>query len=380
MGPDRRRRGLPRAACAVLLGALGLAAGASPAGAGGDLCDRFEPAEVGGAIAERRVVELSGLAGSRAHPGALWGHNDSGGAAELYAVGEDGTNLGAYPLEGVDARDWEDMAAGPGPDGTGAFLYVGDIGDNDAERESLLVHRVPEPAASPAPPGAPLAAVETIELRYPTGPADAEALLIDPRTGDLVIVTKSLAGASTVLSAPAADLVDGAQVEMRVEGPRRVPDPPEPALGLPATMVTAGDVSPDGSIVLLRTYGSVLAFERGGDQSLAEALLGEPCFAPQVGEPQGEAIAFTGDGSAYVTASEGTGVPIHRFAVEAPPTTTTTGAPTEDTLPTEGTTEDEDDDDELDVAPVLVVVAVVLLVVGAGVFVLARRRRGSVAG
>jgi hypothetical protein len=139
-------------------------------------------------------------------------------------------------------------------------------------------------------------------------------------------------------------------------------------------LVTGGDVSPDGAIVLLRTYGSVLAFPRADDQSVAEALLGEPCFAPQEEEPQGEAVAFTGDGTAYVTMSEGTGVPVHRVGLTAPAVTTTTTAATTTTQPPEPS---DDASDDSPTAIVLVVGAGVLVALGAAALVWSRRGRAS---
>ena len=338
-------------------------------------CTGLEPGGLGGLVAETRLTELSGLAGSRRYDDVLWAHNDSGGQPEVYAMREDGTALGAYPLDGATATDWEDIAAGPGPDATGDFLYVGDIGDNDAKRPSVTVYRVPEPDAEPAPPGATLPGVEAIELTYPGGPSDAEALLVDPRTGDLVIVTKSLTGASRVLSAPAASLQPGAPVAMVDAGARPIPISPTAGEGLPGTMVTGGDVSPDGSLVVLRTYRSVLVFERGDDETLAEALLGEPCFGPQQEEAQGEAIAFTHDGSAYVTASEGTNVAIVRIAVVEEAPTTTTTAPTSDEV-----AEAPEDDDIVTILGLLVGAALVFFVLGGAALWWSRRRRGSGAG
>src|SRR5688572_24082160 len=83
---------------AVVLCSVGLALVASAASArgAGDVCLQAEPVASGGTIGEPRLIELSGLASSRHHPDVLWGHNDSGGTAELYAVAEDGTSLGAY--------------------------------------------------------------------------------------------------------------------------------------------------------------------------------------------------------------------------------------------------------------------------------------------
>ena len=61
------------------------------------------------------------------------------------------------------------------------------------------VYRVPEPG----PGSAPTAPAARLTLRYPDGPHDAEALLVDPRGGTLAIVTKGLAGARAyTLAAP----------------------------------------------------------------------------------------------------------------------------------------------------------------------------------
>jgi hypothetical protein len=345
-----------------------------------DLCSRFGEPEVGGTVTEPRLIELSGLAASRDHAGVLWAHNDSGGEAELYAMAEDGTALGAYPIAGITPEDWEDVAVGPRPVGSGSALYIGDIGDSSAGRSSVEVHLVSEPLGTPVAPGEPLSDVETVELRHPDGAADAEALLVDPRTGDLVIVTKSLVGASQVLTAPAGALRPGAPVTMRVAGPLRVPLPPDPGPGFPGTMVTAGDVAPDGSIALLRTYRSVLAFERAEGDTLAEALLGEPCFAPQAEEAQGEAIAFTADGSAYVTASEGAGARLHRIEIAAPSTPSSTTTASSPTTPPPAADGPEAAGDRSAAAATLVVVGAVLLVLGAGAVAWSRRRRGGSAG
>src|SRR5215207_1575918 len=87
-----------------------------PAAPAGGVCDGFGSPEVAGTVANPVLVEISGVAASRAHPGVLWTHNDSGGAPEVYAVAQDGADLGTYAVDGARATDWEDIAVGPGPD------------------------------------------------------------------------------------------------------------------------------------------------------------------------------------------------------------------------------------------------------------------------
>jgi hypothetical protein len=95
------------------------------------------------------LPESSGLAVSRRTPGRLWTHNDSGGPV-LFALDAGGAVTGRVRLTGADVQDWEAIAAGPC--GTGACLYVADIGDNAARRRRVTIYRLPEPAAACSSP------------------------------------------------------------------------------------------------------------------------------------------------------------------------------------------------------------------------------------
>jgi hypothetical protein len=342
--------------------ALLLALGAAPAAAQeAGTCDRFAEGTVEGQVGDPGLVEVSGLAASRAHDDVLWAHNDSGGEPALTALSTTGEDLGTYAVPGATASDWEDLAAGPGPDPGTSYLYAGDIGDNAAGRDGVQVHRVPEPEAAPTGADGAFAEDVVIELTYPDGPVDAEALLVDPGSGDLLIVGKRDPGAPVYL-AEAAAIADGGQVAMR-----RVATLDQPPPGAAVGLVTGGDVSPDGSVVLLRTYGTVLAYDRPDGASLGDALAGTPCLAPSVDERQGEALAVLADGSAYVTISEGAGAPINRFAVDPPLVTTTTTS-----APEASATEDEDDGGGI---PAWVWVAVPAILVVAALAIGASRRR-----
>lgn len=268
-------------------------------------CDAYAEGVVAGRVAADGLTEISGLAASRRHEGVLWAHDDSGGPPELSAVGEDGADLGTYAVADAEARDWEDLAAHDGQ------LYIGDIGDNRGTWPTVTVYRVPEPTAAPDGRGGTLVA-EAIVLTYPGGPVDAEALVVDPRSGDLVVLTKEV-GRSRVLVAPAAALRSGSPVTMTEAGRFEVPEAASDAFGLPGTHVTGAAVSPDGAAVLVRTYRSVLAFARPAGAPLAAAFASAPCEVPQVEEVQGEAVAFTAGGDGYVTVSEGLHPALHRF-------------------------------------------------------------------
>src|ERR1051325_618605 len=147
-------------------------------------------------IKDNSVTESSGLVASRLTPGAYWTHNDDG--AFIYAFDTRGDSLGVFRVADAQDRDWEDIAAGPGPQQGRPYLYIGDIGDNNSIRAEVVVYRVPEPALTAATrqftksqPGTTEPA-EAIRLRYPDGAHDAEALLVHPVSGHIYIITKVL--------------------------------------------------------------------------------------------------------------------------------------------------------------------------------------------
>ncbi|MEZ4438008.1 MAG: hypothetical protein R3B72_02910 [Polyangiaceae bacterium] len=264
----------------------------SASGAGGaapppvDVCGRCGeavPEVVGSAPAA--LDELSGLAASRVVPGRIWAHNDSGDAPRLYLLDDSP----AVPVE-AKAVDWEDIAAGPCPDGD--CLYVGDIGDNDEIRDDYVVYRVVEPSAAVM---GPLAATP-LPFAYPDGSHNAEALFF--AEGTLWIITKSLTGVSQVFRFPA---LEPNQTLEEVVGAFQ---PPEGSLA-----VTGADANDLG--VLVRTYSGLFFYDTQGT-SVAAALAGSPCRLVAALEPQGEAVAWLRPDLGFVTASEGQAVPIHR--------------------------------------------------------------------
>src|SRR5689334_16831328 len=99
-------------------------------------------------LEDRRIDESSGLVASRRNPGLFWTHNDSGDLPLVYAFDRAGRSRGTWRVEGAQAVDWEDIAAGPGPTQGQSYLYVGDIGDNPRQRDSIVVYRFPEPELS----------------------------------------------------------------------------------------------------------------------------------------------------------------------------------------------------------------------------------------
>jgi hypothetical protein len=263
-----------------------------------------------GTIQNSSIQEASGIAASRRNTNVLWAHNDSGDTARVFAMTAAGTNLGTYSLSGASAIDWEDIAIGPGPTAGSQYLYLGDIGDNNAVRASISVYRVAEPAvsATQSPVTTSLTGVERLRFTYPDGPRDAESLFADPLTRDIYILTKR-ENPHRLYRAAYPQATSGTTVLEFVE------DYADP------NWLTAADISPDGDEIITRAVGSTSGrlFLRPPGTTIAAALNSTPITIPLRSEPQGEAIGFDPSGWGYYTISEGASQPIYYFNRVAEP-------------------------------------------------------------
>ncbi|UFH56766.1 PE-PGRS family protein [Spirosoma sp. KNUC1025] len=243
-------------------------------------------------VAPGQIDEASGMADSRSQPGNLWIEQDSGSPAELALLGYDGTVKGKITIPNTTNRDWEEMTIGPGPQDGVNYLYIGDIGDNNANTPVCQIYRLVEPATLQSP----ITGLERINFRYPDGPRDAEAMFVDPQSKDIYIITKReekvhlyrLPYPQNINEVTVAEALG----EMSFGG------------GL-ANYVTAAAISPDGSELLVRTYSQLYYWKRSAGQSIADALQrGSRRQLVVRLEPQGEAVCFDKDAKGFFTISE----------------------------------------------------------------------------
>lgn len=256
----------------------------------GDVCR----VEFAGVTLPRELTETSGLVESRKTSGLFWTHND-GPDPVLFALNRDGTVTGRVEVRGVKLRDWEDLEAGPCD--AGDCLYIADVGDNSGKRSDISIIEVPEPApdAEEAFPS------RMMQLRYPDGRHDAEALFRMPN-GDLFVVTKGRKGPVTLYRAPhdssagsTGSANDGSSETIVLERVREIA--PQPRDGL--DLITSATASANGKWVAIRSYRELWFYR-------AEQLLGAGGAQPIVvdltplRELQGESVAFAQDGSVWL--------------------------------------------------------------------------------
>ena len=249
-----------------------------------------------GDVSANPIDEASGLAASQLNTDVLWTHNDSGDFNRIFALNTQGDFLGSFVLAGAANDDYEDIAIGKGPIAGTSYIYVGDIGDNDTNRSNIQVYRVPEPTVSSTggDQSQTLSGVDTITLDYPGNERhNAETLLADPFTGDLVIVTKHDSNNNRVYRAAAPGSGDQT-ITLEFKGT------------MSWSTAVGGDVSPNGREIIIKSRPTVWVYDRPVGMELADALVSPVSFQnpPYTEEDQGEAITFDVDGVDYYTLSE----------------------------------------------------------------------------
>jgi len=246
--------------------AIGFVAALSPFASEGDV---DLSAEVAFTFQDEVIAESSGLV---VRGDLVYTINDSGDGPFVYAVDRrTGETVGVTTFDEEDPEDLEAIAPG-----RGRSLWVGDTGDNRRARGSVRVHRFVPPA------GGGTVESDEFDLAYPDGPHDAETLLVHPRTGRVLVVSKRPIIGGVVYRAPR---------ELRAGEVHRL----QPVANV-SGLVTDGTFLPDGRHVLLRTPGGAAVYTYPEFDRVAE-------FELPV-QDQGEGVAVGEDGRMYLS-SEG---------------------------------------------------------------------------
>lgn len=262
-------------------------------------------------LADKRITESSGLAVSWITPGVLWTHNDSGDGSYLFAIDRSGHTLARVTIPGATNVDWEDLAIGPGIAGK-PTLYIGDIGDNNANRHDTVLYRVPEPRVDTGKRMQEFSAAqaERFPFRYPDGSHNAETLLVHPVSGEVTIVAKEESGVCGVYAFP-SPMTPGATVVLKKIGSVTFSSVMPGIIGRAERLTTGGSFSPDGKRFVIRTYLAAYEWHLKPGQSVGDALKAAPRHLVLPLARQGESICYSRDGRALLSTSEGLPTPLY---------------------------------------------------------------------
>lgn len=259
---------------------------------GDDQPQVFDPIPLAKPVPASFPGEVSGMADSYLQPGFIWMLQDGGTPAELVSVSHSGEQGPTLAVAGATNQDWEDLAISNGPVPGRKYLYIGDVGDNDRIHENYFIYRVEEPAAGEEN----TAMADKFRFVYEDDMKhDADAILVDPATLDILIVTKETPTLVFELRYPYSSTETNTATKIGQ---------------LPGSMITGGAIAPSGLEILLRTYSEVYYWKRQSGQSIFTALQEPATEIKVVHEPQGESICFKNDNSGFYTFSEKAGLPL----------------------------------------------------------------------
>lgn len=228
------------------------------------------------------VTESSGLA-FRPGRNTFWTHNDNGGRPTLYEVTQSGTLVDSLYLPGLANVDWEELAQ---QDST--VLFIGDIGNNGQTRRNLTIYRLDSRK---------LKAADRLTFRYaaqsafPPPPSqhyfDAEAMFYHENQLYLFSKNRPLASQYVrlyTLPAQAGDYTLQPADSLYIR-----------------SMVTGADISPDGKLFALLTYGKVLLFAVENNQ----INFRHPLQCIRLPRGQTEALSFISPTAFVITNEKG---------------------------------------------------------------------------
>ncbi|MFV0389949.1 MAG: hypothetical protein ACK5NT_14490 [Pyrinomonadaceae bacterium] len=271
---------------------------------GNSIADGFDEPKVVGRISSEYISESSGLVFSKCNNGVLWTHNDSGNSNEIFALNTEGKFLGRWQVTNSTNIDWEDIATKK--TGEKCFLLIGDFGGNAAPRNDFVIFKVAEPKVSPADAKqGTLSRTEPaskLVFKYPDKNQDAEALVVNPNTNALYIITKNLNDSAVVYKITGEKPFETAEKLYAINLP-----------ALPKGSVTGGDVAPDGKHLVLTDYFLAYEYVLPERENDFEKIFTQSPNPIEIGErKQGEAIAYSLNGNSILVTSEGHNSPLIR--------------------------------------------------------------------
>lgn len=256
--------------------------------------------------------ETSGLAASTRTPDLLWchedrpDHHDNRPNGIIYALRPDGTEVGRILPKGVEIYDPEDLAAfvfeGK------SWLCLADVGNNDdRDRKEAYarLHFFVEPAIDGLQPGKTIEITNVFSMKVTydgrkdkKNVPDCEAVAVDGREKAIYLITKDVPCVlyridSTKFNGEATAISMGKIESIKPNDYRN-------------KGATAFDFSADGTAAVVLTYTNILLFEKGTNQSWANALRATPKVTQHRGMPQTESACFSSNGDAVYISSEKT--------------------------------------------------------------------------
>src|SRR2546430_10821004 len=197
-------------------------------------------------ITDLRIKESPGVVASRRYTNVYWTHNDGGGPKKqvLYAIDREGNTRAFFSVIGATLHDWEDIAIDDG-----GHIYIGDIGNNENKRDTLVVYEIDEP--NPQAGTGDVSPKHAWNLKFPQAPFDCESLFVWKDYGHVTSKVFDKARAQIFLFPPKATR---APLTLSILSTTKIESP-----------VTGADISADGTLLGLVAKNGAYVFRIDGD-------------------------------------------------------------------------------------------------------------------
>ncbi|MFV2125209.1 hypothetical protein ACFHWS_11760 [Micromonospora sp. LOL_013] len=245
-------------------------------------------------ITDERLREISGLVATAGGYVVVNDSTETDSNERVFFLDSscDVANAIQYPTPPLDP---EDLAISP----DGQTLWIADVGDNptaDERRERIALWSLPvDGSAQPV----------IHRVSYPDGPHDAEALLI-ANDGTPLIITKETGPSGLYRPVEQLRSDNDDPVPMERVGELELPTTSTPNLFAAAgrLTVTGAARALDGSRIALRTYADAFEWDLPADGDIVTTLTTERPRATPLTDPFGESIAYSTDGTTFLTVSD----------------------------------------------------------------------------
>jgi hypothetical protein len=202
----------------------------------------------------------------------------------------------------------------------GRWLVAGDIGDNKARRKYIKLYFTEEPRSGEDDRYEGQQKLEHwLELTYPDGPRDCEAMAYDP-VGKQILLLSKRDKPPRLYAVDIETALSQKQAELKFLGTTSVLRPPtlmdHARFGGRTDFIsqlTGMDISADGSEAVVLTYRSLYRYRRQQGEDWLSAMQRKPTEVVVPSAPQNEAVAYSIDGKSIYVTTEKLPAPVFRI-------------------------------------------------------------------
>ncbi len=242
-------------------------------------------------LSSEDLKEQSGIAESVLNNDLLYVQEDSGNANKIFGFNHNGQLKTSIDLPQSFNRDWEDIAVAPGPEKGISYIYLADIGNNFGLFKTFTIYRFKEKNyKNNYPEKDTINTIEKITFQYPEKPKDAEAIMVNPVTKDIYVVTKEKDKANVYVAAYPQKLKTLNTLTLFCT--------------LPFSQITSAAISATGTEIIMRSTKNIWYWKIAPKSTVLQTLKKQPVSINFEDEPQGEGICFSKQINGFITSTE----------------------------------------------------------------------------